>query len=548
MRLFWRWVLLIAGFCTGSVGLFMVIGGLTSHAGSTPGSGGANLVVSGIGAALFVAGWLLGALAFPAFTAFSGLLCAFVGALSAMSIGLVAIVLPRARPRGFDADRAATDAWVGAGFCLLIGAVLFLNWLLWRRRTSATKTTRSVLHATAVVWGVVQFLSGLLMAFAATVSMIQVRGINGSTHANLEAAVLLAGLAAISLGSGTILVWHGTAASAGAPSTRFRPPPVWVPLVLMVLAVGGSEALIQTDTAMGFMPLGQAVAVTMPGLAILALVSRAGEGLRAAAHSTWGELLLMVAYGASVATVIAGTINTLVITASVIVAMTANGSLNGVRNYNQFSNRLGHASDFLGTTGQLVPLLVSIAIIGPLNEEFWKGFGVRLLRGHHPTAYRAFLWGIASGVGFGATEVTQYGFAAFARSPYRWWDVVLLRGAASSMHALASGIVGIGWFYAFAGRRMRFLGLYLVAAGLHGSWNALNVLTAARVLPPFKSLSEHALEIVLEIVLAGVAVAIVFFLVRLARRLSDEEALPVEDLPPAVPPGDAPFILGPAAP
>ena len=87
-----------------------------------------------------------------------------------------------------------------------------------------------------------------------------------------------------------------------------------------------------------------------------------------------------------------------------------------------------------------------------------------------------------------------------------------------------------------------------MAAGLHGSWNALNVLTAARVLPPFKSLSEHALEIVLEIVLAGIAVAIVFYLVRLARRLSDEEALLLEDLPPVVPPGDAPFILGPAAP
>ena len=254
----------------------------------------------------------------------------------------------------------------------------------------------------------------------------------------------------------------------------------------MVVATAIGGALIQADFAVGFMPPAQAVAVVMPGLALLAFVAVAGDRARAAGRSSWRELLLMAAYGAVGAATIAALINTVVIAGSLFVALTAHGAFDGIGTMRQFQDAIDSASDILGERGLIVPLLVSIALIGPLNEEFWKGFGVRLLRGHHPTRYRAFIWGVASGVGFGAAEVTQYGLAAFHRSPYRWWDVVLVRGAASSMHALASGVVGIGWYYVFAGRRLRGLGLYLVAAGLHGSWNGLNVLTSARVLPPFE--------------------------------------------------------------
>ena len=69
-------------------------------------------------------------------------------------------------------------------------------------------------------------------------------------------------------------------------------------------------------------------------------------------------------------------------------------------------------------TGVLVVLLIVIAVIGPLNEELWKGYGVRLLKRDRPTRYQAFLWGLAAGVGFGMVEANEYSLSAFARSPF----------------------------------------------------------------------------------------------------------------------------------
>jgi hypothetical protein len=170
--------------------------------------------------------------------------------------------------------------------------------------------------------------------------------------------------------------------------------------------------------------------------------------------------------------------------------------------------------------------------LAPLDEEFCKGFGVRLLKRHHPTRYQAFLWGLASGVGFGMVEANAYGAGAFHESPYRWWDGVLLRGAASSLHALTSGMVGIGWYYMFRGSRRRFAGFYLLAVGLHGSWNAMNLLTVARVLPGFERLSDHDLEIVLEVGLGVIALGILLFLWALARSLAREDDAPTDAPPP----------------
>jgi RsiW-degrading membrane proteinase PrsW (M82 family) len=189
--------------------------------------------------------------------------------------------------------------------------------------------------------------------------------------------------------------------------------------------------------------------------------------------------------------------------------------------------------------------LLTIAVFGPLIEEFSKGFGVRLLRGARPTRHQAFLFGVAAGVGFGMVEAFEYSFAAFAVSPYRWWDTLLLRAGSSSLHALASGTVGIAWYYAFRGRRLRAIGLFLVAYAIHGSWNALNVLAAARVLPGFKSLSDTTVERVLEAVCGVIALLMIAALCAISARLAANDGEPPAADPSAGLPAYTPL---PAAP
>ena len=540
-----QWLGLTVALLLGAIGLSMMTGGIASHALSRrDGDSPAGLIVAAIGLVLFLAAWAIGSLSFPTVTAIAGMAAAFSAAIGSVSLALAAVVMSRARPEGVDPARAGTDFWIAAGICLLICCYLILNWVLWTKRRGARASTRHVLHILTLGYGGQHFISGLSVALLAVPNMIQAHGLHGASRVHLETAVGYAGIAALSMASGSILVWHGAAALTGVPSTRFRSPPVWIPLAAALLAICAGAVLIQMGVAVGLMPLAQVAAVMLPGLAILALVSTFGSEVQAAARSTWRELLLMAAYGAAVAATVAAIVNTVVLAGALVVALTAHGALDGIRTTTEFTDALQNASRTLSQRALIVPLIAGIAVLGPLNEEFWKGFGVRLLRGHRPSRYRAFLWGLASGAGFGAAEVTEYGFAAFRSSPYRWWDAALVRGAASSMHALASGIVGIAWFNAFAGRRLRFLGLYLTAVLLHGSWNALSILTAARILPPFKGLSDHDREIALEIVIALIAAVILYTLNRLARGLAAAEAphdsgtaagLPGEDPAAAMP-------------
>jgi PrsW family intramembrane metalloprotease len=524
MPKFLRWVVLIVGICIGVAGLSMLIGGIVAHATSASDNENSGaFVVAIVGGALFALGWLLGMLSFSMFTAIAGLVQAFCLLIGGVASALFAVVVARADPLDFDPNRAASDGWLGAGLCLAAALALLLNWVLWTRRRGAHGAVMHFMHVVAIGYGSLHFVSGLSLALLTLTNMAGTRGLYGTSGDHLETAVAYAGLAALYAGAGAILVWHGCAALTGVPSSRFQPPPVWLPLAALAVTTTIGAVLIQSGVAVGFMPPAQAVAVVMPGLALLAFVSQAGDRARAARRSSWRELLLMAAYGAIGAATIAAIINTLSISASLVVALAAHGAFDRVHTGQEFSAVIQNASDYLSERDLIAPLLASIAVLGPLNEEFWKGFGVRLLRDHRPSRYRAFIWGVASGVGFGAAEVTQYGLAAFHRSPYRWWDVVLVRGAASSMHALASGMVGIAWFYAFAGRRLRFFALYLLAVCLHGSWNALSVLTSARVLPPFKGLSDHDLEIVLELLILPIAAVIVVVLGRLARRLAADD-------------------------
>lgn len=514
-----RWILFSVALLCWYLGLSLAIAGLIRWGLARPEIEPAlGLVLGVVGVVLYLAGCALGVLAFPKFTSITGIALAPVFALAALAMSSGAVAVRRYGEMD-DPARASNALIAGAVICLGLAVLFAVNWLVWVRRPGAAATLQHVLRCAAIWWGtllVAQAIEGIVLCI---VELTRHTGLHGAGHDDLTAALAYAGSAAISLAAGVVLFWHGAAALTGVPSHGYRPPAFWKPALVALAAIGAGALLVQRDAALWLVPFLHVFAVLLPGIAILALVSRAGRRAGLAARSSWREVTLMVAYGAALAATVAGIVNTTLLVATFL------PFLNG------FSRR---SVNLLNDRTALILLLIVIAVLAPLDEEFCKGFGVRLLKRHQPTRYQAFLWGLASGVGFGMVEANEYGAGAFNQSPYRWWDGVLLRGAASSLHALTSSIVGIGWFYLFRGSRKRFIGCYLLAVSLHGSWNALNLLTVARVLPGFKRLSDHSLEIGLEIVLGLIALGILTLLWTLARRFARADEPSAE--PPVEPP------------
>jgi RsiW-degrading membrane proteinase PrsW (M82 family) len=516
-------LLFVLGAGIGIAGITMIAGGLFSDATAEAGTQGAGLVVALAGVAFVVSAALLCRAVAPALTAVLAALCVPFLVVGAACCAMAAIVLARAAPLELDADHAALCAWIGATVCAGSAVAAALNWWHWLRRRGSRVTVQHIKQLLAIGFGSVVFLNGVVSAVLAVVASVQNWNLDTYSLSDLSTALFLAGSAAISTGAGTLLVWHGAASLTGVPSQRARLPAWWIPALAALAAIGLGAALLQSDSSVGLVVLLQAAIVVLPGLAILSLTARGGRLLQENARATWRQLLTMAAYGCTVAASIAAIVNTLAFLGAIVAFMTARGAFDGVSTAREFGDTLGDVQAYLSKGDQLLLLLAVIAVLGPLNEEFWKGYGVCLLRDSRPTRYQAFLFGVAAGVGFGAVEANLYGTRGFYASPYRWWDAVLLRGGASSLHALASGIVGLGWYYVFSGRPRRGFTLYLLAVGLHGTWNALNVLAAARVVPWLKDLSDHNLEIALEIVVGFMAAGVLLMLWRLSASLVDEE-------------------------
>ena len=477
-----------------------------------------GLVLGVAGVALYLGGCALGVLAFPKFTSITAIVLAPVFALAALAMCSGAVAVRRYGELE-DPARASNALIVGAVICLALAVLFAVNWLVWVRQPGASATLQHVLRCAAIWWGSQLVLQAIYGAVLCVIELTRHAGLHGNDRDHLTLALTYAGSAAISMAAGVVLFWHGAGALTGVPSRGYRPPAFWKPALIALAAIGVGALLVQRDAAVWLVPFLHVLAVLLPGIAIVALVSRAGRRAGLQARSSWREVTLMVAYGAALAAFVAGIVNSTLLVATFLPFL------------NSFTRR---SVNLLNDRTALVLLLIVIAVLAPLDEEFCKGFGVRLLKRHNPSRYQAFLWGLASGAGFGMVEANAYGAGAFNQSPYRWWDGVLLRGAASSLHALTSSIVGIGWFYLFRGSRKRFAGCYLLAVSLHGSWNALNLLTVARVLPGFKRLSDHSVEVGLEVVLGLIALGILTLLWMLARRLARV------DEPPTAPPAEPP--------
>ena len=117
----------------------------------------------------------------------------------------------------------------------------------------------------------------------------------------------------------------------------------------------------------------------------------------------------------------------------------------------------------------LLLILAAVSGVAPIVEELAKSTAAWLVYDRLSTRAQGFWCGALSGAGFAFFE----GLVASTDASQSWAFILLVRGASSLMHILASALVGWGiaaWRQ--SGKVAHLLGGYAVGIGLHALWNA----------------------------------------------------------------------------
>lgn len=319
----------------------------------------------------------------------------------------------------------------------------------------------------------------------------------------LEVSLALASLAALLVGFGLALTYQGLGALLGRPSRRFVPPPARLMALGFFLALAGGEIVLLFSpprVASFLFPPFHILASTLPAGAVVALVGR-----RVASDSTWRAITLQASHGAILSPLLAFGLElfTLLFLLGAVLFLFRPDMRAGL----DWLEDPVSLSRLILSPPVLIGVGVIFMIVAPFLEEFIKSLGVPLLGSGLQKRGDAFLWGVTCGAGFSALEGLINGGVALEG----WWVVMLFRWGATLMHALASGLMGLGWYGFLARRRpWQLLGAYGASVGVHALWNG-----AAMALIALSSLALISLEEPLALVGVGMGalVTLLFMLV-----------------------------------
>jgi RsiW-degrading membrane proteinase PrsW (M82 family) len=192
---------------------------------------------------------------------------------------------------------------------------------------------------------------------------------------------------------------------------------------------------------------------------------------------------------------------------------------------------IGDANLILSNREQWVANIIAIAILPPLGEEFLKGLSVRMLMRRNTTRGQAFALGAAAGAGFGFVEALLYGAGVITDDLGAWWEIMLIRAGSTSLHCVATGLVGVAWWYwSIANRRVRALGLFFLAVLFHGIWNGFAVTLESEIFW-VGTLEDKTIEYIAYGFVIVIASAFVVALPLIARALREPPPPPVETTP-----------------
>jgi hypothetical protein len=446
-----------------------------------------------------------------------------------VGIGLLSVspLLGQLANPDVDPDRASAAALIaGAAFLILGLALLVLGWL-WSRRDEPRRLLSKVVLWAGAGYGSILLLDGLVGVFSLffSFSLSRERETNGADElTTLEVAVLMAVFVFLMLVPGVAFTYHGVSELMGEVSGASRLPPALlaVPVFALVLAVGGLVMAMEEPVA-AIMPPVHLLAAVLPAIFLTGLAARGGLGWRVAGcRPTWRQVSVAVGFAMAVATMLSALAEGVLDSGILVAFLAGKDAFEGVANSEEVRDVLRDFEDFLSNREQLAAALLTVAVVPPLVEEAAKGLGVRLVLSTRTSKAGAFVLGVVAGTSFGTVEALLYGLGGLSGSETDWWSLMLMRAGSTTAHALASGLVGLGWYQVMALRRP-FRGFlhYGAAVLVHGSWNALIVLVGSRLVIPWEGLSDSDLVMVLYAVMAPVALLFLAALFVLSRRLRE---------------------------
>ena len=154
----------------------------------------------------------------------------------------------------------------------------------------------------------------------------------------------------------------------------------------------------------------------------------------------------------------------------------------------------------------LVVALAFLSVFVPIIEEIFKSIGVWMVVDRLSTPAQGFALGVLSGAGFALSE----SLFASVTADDTWAVTISARVISSTMHMLATGLVGWGIAYARLEKRyLRLIGMLFLAILLHGVWNAGAVFSAAGGVGLLLSSSEFD---ILSSILMLVGIGLIFLL------------------------------------
>ena len=459
------------------------------------------------------------------------MLTGVVLAIGGFELLVFAVPLVRMTSADIDPDRARLALPV-AGLALMVvgGGMAALALARWLRNPESRRRWPDVARWSAIIFGGLLVLSGSGGPSSIALSA------EGYTP-TVEDAAFLGAIVLLTVLPGTILGYHGLTMTSRRREGPFR----FLPAGALYALFGGAIALGAIVVAVGepmvwLMSAAHMGAALVPAVALIALVSRGGFGLtRPAAGLSHRQVWVALALGIAVVTLVAGLLDGFLAEALAMGILAASGAFDGLRDTGTLGDVLANTDLYLSRGEQALLLVVIVVGLAPIMEEGFKALGLTLVLPRQPSPTVALTLGVAVGAGFGVLEASIYGLGSFyEESGIEWWTLMLIRGGATSMHALNTGLLGLALYYDRSERRFRraFL-LYLAAVALHGLWNGLAVLAGTRVIFTFEGLNEgqlvwlaFGLTMALSLAVLAVLYAVARTAYRASPKIGDETEAP----------------------